>query len=53
MCLIEQSVQWQDLTILNDRLGKLNESLANRMQARSEYDRTIQETEAAYMKVFG
>lgn len=41
----------QDLTILTDRLSKINEALARKTQARNEYDRTIQETEAAYMKV--
>lgn len=43
----------QDLTILTDRLSKINEALARKTQARNEYDRTIQETEAAYMKVLG
>lgn len=41
----------KDLTILTDRLSKINEALARKTQARNEYDRTIQETEAAYMKV--
>ena len=29
----------------------MNESLARKVQARAEYDKTIQETEAAYMKI--
>ncbi|RHY08889.1 hypothetical protein DYB28_004989 [Aphanomyces astaci] len=29
----------------------INETLARKSQARNEYDRTIQETEAAYMKI--
>jgi Sjoegren syndrome nuclear autoantigen 1 len=33
------------------RLSKINEALARKLQARNEYDRTIQETEAAYMKI--
>lgn len=33
------------------RLSKINESLARKVQARNEYDKTIQETEAAYMKI--
>lgn len=41
----------KDLSILTDRLSKINESLARRVQARNEYDSTIQETEAAYMKI--
>ena len=40
----------KDLSILTDRLQKLNESLTRKQQARNEYDKTIQETEAAYMK---
>lgn len=41
----------KDLSILTDRLQKLNESLTRKQQARNEYDKTIQETEAAYMKI--
>jgi sjoegren syndrome nuclear autoantigen 1 len=37
--------------ILTDRLTKINESLARKVTARNEYDRTIQETEGAYMKI--
>jgi Sjoegren syndrome nuclear autoantigen 1 len=29
----------------------VNESLARKVHARNDYDKTIQETEAAYMKV--
>ena len=49
----ESHCSWptQDLSILTDRLSKINESLARKVQARNEYDKTIQETEAAYMKV--
>lgn len=35
----------KDLSILTDRLSKINESLARKVQARNEYDRTVQETE--------
>ena len=38
-------------SILTDRLSKINEALARRVMARNEYDKTIQETEAAYMKI--
>ena len=41
----------KDLSILTDRLSKINESLQRKSQARQEYDNTIQETEAAYMKI--
>mmetsp|Transcript_43107 Transcript_43107/g.97433 ORF Transcript_43107/g.97433 Transcript_43107/m.97433 type:complete len:112 (-) Transcript_43107:93-428(-) len=41
----------KDLSILTDRLSKINENLARKVQARNEYDKTIQETEAAYMKI--
>lgn len=41
----------KDLTLLTERLAKLNEDLARKMQARNEFDATIQETEAAYMKI--
>jgi hypothetical protein len=41
----------QELTVLTERLSRLNEDLARKMQARNEFDQTIQETEAAYMKV--
>lgn len=41
----------QDLAILTKRLAEINEDLARKITTRSEYDRTIQETEAAYMKI--
>ena len=41
----------RDLAVLTDRLAKVNENLARKVQARGEYDRTIQETEGAYMKI--
>ena len=37
--------------MLTERLSRLNEDLARKMQARVEFDQTIQETEAAYMKI--
>jgi len=36
---------------MTERLARLNEDLARKMQARVEFDQTIQETEAAYMKI--
>lgn len=41
----------RDLSVLTDRLSTVNEALARKVQARNEYDRTIQETEGAYMKI--
>lgn len=41
----------RDLSVLTDRLSKINENLSRKVQARNEYDRTIQETEGAYMKI--
>lgn len=41
----------RDLSVLTDRLSKINEGLSRKVQARNEYDRTIQETEGAYMKI--
>ena len=41
----------RDLAKMTERLAKLNEELARKMQARVEFDQTIQETEAAYMKI--
>eukprot|EP00435_Cladocopium_sp_Y103_P016703 s2972_g4.t1 len=41
----------KELSILTDRLQKVNESLVRKTQARNEYDKTIQETEGAYMKI--
>eukprot|EP01035_Chromulina_nebulosa_P017230 gene17230-22756_t len=41
----------RDLSILTDRLSKINEALARKINARNEYDRTIQDTEDAYMKI--
>ena len=41
----------RELARMTERLSKLNEELARKMQARVEFDQTIQETEAAYMKI--
>lgn len=40
-----------DIRTLTERLAKVNESLAKKMAQRNEFDKTIAETEAAYMKV--
>lgn len=41
----------KDIAILSERLATINESLAKKSQTRCEYDRTLQETEGAYMKI--
>ena len=41
----------RDISVLTEKLSRVNESLAQRLTARAEFDRTIAETEAAYMKV--
>ncbi|GBG61176.1 hypothetical protein CBR_g19252 [Chara braunii] len=40
-----------DIAVLTKRLAQINDSLARKVAARNEYDKTIQETEAAYSKV--
>ena len=42
-----------DLRILTERLARINDNLARKISSRNEYDKTIQETEAAYSKVRG
>ena len=41
-----------DIRVLSEKLAKINESLAKKISARNEFDKTIAETESAYMKVF-
>jgi len=40
-----------DIRILTERLAKITESLSKKYAAQNEYDKTISETEAAYMKI--
>ncbi|XP_064649670.1 microtubule nucleation factor SSNA1-like [Lineus longissimus] len=40
-----------DIRILTERLSKVNESLSKKLASRNEFDKTIAETEAAYMKI--
>ncbi len=40
-----------DIRVLSEKLAKVNESLAKKISARNEFDKTIAETEAAYMKI--
>ena len=41
----------KELSRLTERLSVINEELQRKMAARNEFDQTIQETEAAYMKI--
>ena len=41
----------KQLAELTEQLHRLNESIAHKQASRNEYDKTIQETEAAYMKI--
>ena len=41
----------RDISVLTDLLSKIYENLTRKVAARTEYDRTIQETEGAYMKI--
>lgn len=40
-----------EIRIASEKLAKINENLAKKITARTEFDRTISETEAAYMKI--
>merc|ERR1711865_951931 len=40
-----------DLAVLTKRLSHLNDGIARKVASRNEYDKTIQETEAAYLKI--
>merc|ERR1712070_489150 len=42
-----------DLRILTERLSRINDNLARKIASRTEYDKTITETEGAYQKVPG
>mmetsp|Transcript_20301 Transcript_20301/g.50713 ORF Transcript_20301/g.50713 Transcript_20301/m.50713 type:complete len:116 (+) Transcript_20301:311-658(+) len=47
----EKAKVQNDLTVLSKRLTTLNDSIARKVTARNDYDKTIQETEAAYLKI--
>ena len=42
----------KQLAELTEQLQRLNMSISKKTQSRNDYDKTIQETEAAYMKVY-
>jgi Sjoegren syndrome nuclear autoantigen 1 len=41
----------KQISALQDRLNKLNESVARKIRAREEYDRTLEEANQAYLKI--
>ena len=47
----ERNKVQNDIRILTERLAKINESLSSKLASQHEYDKTIAETEAAYMKI--
>ncbi|XP_078061718.1 microtubule nucleation factor SSNA1-like [Mustelus asterias] len=47
----EKNKLQNDIRILTEKLATVNEGLARKMASRNEFDRTIAETEAAYMKI--
>jgi chromosome segregation ATPase len=48
---IQKAKIQSDLAVLTKRLAQVNESLGRKIASRNEYEKTIQETEAAYQKV--
>jgi len=47
----EKSDIKKQLSNLTDRMSVLNEILGRQVQTRNQYDKTIQQTEGAYMKI--
>ncbi|CAH8496753.1 unnamed protein product [Schistosoma guineensis] len=47
----ERAKLQREINVLNDKLNRVNESLEKKLSTRNEYDRTIAESEAAYMKI--
>ena len=48
----EQKAQLQqEIALLTERLHQVNESLNKKLSTKAEYDRTLSETESAYMKI--
>merc|ERR1712094_162097 len=41
----------EELRTNTEKLSRINDSLGRKVSARNEYDTTIQETEAAYLKI--
>ena len=47
----EKSTIQKQLQSLTEKLHKINESISQKITARDDYDKTVRETEAAYMKI--
>eukprot|EP01135_Chromosphaera_perkinsii_P002408 Nk52_evm14s223 gene=Nk52_evmTU14s223 len=47
----EKAAVQNEIRMLSEKLSHINENLAKKMTARNEYDKTISETENAYMKI--
>ncbi|CAH8609113.1 unnamed protein product [Dicrocoelium dendriticum] len=48
---MERSKLQREINILTEKLAVVNDGLQKKLATRSEYDRTIAESEAAYMKI--
>uniref|UniRef100_A0A0X3PT98 Sjoegren syndrome nuclear autoantigen 1 homolog n=1 Tax=Schistocephalus solidus TaxID=70667 RepID=A0A0X3PT98_SCHSO len=48
----EKAKLQREINILTEKLHRVNEALQKKLATRNEYDRTIAESEAAYMKVY-
>ncbi|KAK9811803.1 hypothetical protein WJX72_010370 [[Myrmecia] bisecta] len=48
---IEKQKLQQDLQTLTKRLAHIDDSIARKVATRNEYDKVIQETESAYIKI--
>merc|ERR1719401_443611 len=47
----DQAKMHKEMQVLQERLSHLGQSTEKKAKARQEYDKTIQDTEAAYMKI--
>ncbi|KAM8933629.1 microtubule nucleation factor SSNA1 [Pelodytes ibericus] len=47
----EKNKLQNDIRVLTEKLSRVNENLARKMASRNEFDKTIAETQAAYMKI--
>ncbi|OMJ74441.1 hypothetical protein SteCoe_26622 [Stentor coeruleus] len=49
--MAEKSSIQKQIAILSDKLARVNDSLNKKITARNDYDKAIQETEGAYIKI--
>jgi len=47
----EKSLLEKEIAEISEELSHVNESLSKKQKLRNEYERTIQETEGAYVKI--